>query len=145
MERDLKREGAPMYVFKHLLALIILSIIFVLALPYAHHAATWYLAGHDWIANHLKEVMSGGRYIDLARQLIALLIFPLLAGTIPAIFYWLIRRQWLPAFLAIVWTVWLLQIGILAMSVSHASLSPNEQTTTVTEPSNTEAPASNTQ
>lgn len=122
-----------MYIFKHLMALLILSVIFVLALPYAHNAAMWYLAGHDWIANHLKEVMTGGRYIDLARQLIALLIFPILAGTIPAIFYWLIRRQWLPAFLAIVWTVWLLQIGILAMSVSHANLSPNENPPAPTE------------
>ena len=98
---------------KHSIALIALSFIIVLSMSYAQQVLQFLLIGHEWISQLLTDVFSGGQTGNMLRSLISLLSIPLLAGFIPTLLYWLIRRHWFPYFMEIVWIVWLLQAGAL--------------------------------
>lgn len=98
---------------KQAVALIGLSVAVVLSMSYAQHGVNFLIQAHDWISQLLTDIFSAGQAGNLARGLIALLSVPILAGLIPAIVYWMIRRHWFPYFMEIVWIVWLLQAGAL--------------------------------
>jgi hypothetical protein len=98
---------------KHIIAIILLSVLVVIAMPYAQSGLNALLAAHDWIADTLKQVFSGGEAGNITRQLIALLSVPLLVGLIPAILYWFARRKWFPYFMELVWVTWLIQTSAL--------------------------------
>jgi hypothetical protein len=78
------------------------------------------LSGHDWVANALKEVFSGGQAGNISRELIASLTIPVLIALIPAGFYWLAKRHWFPYFMTIVWIVWLIQTSALVIQLKTA-------------------------
>jgi len=98
---------------KQIMVLVALSIVLIFTMSYAHEAIQLLISGHDWIAQLLTDVFSGGQAGNLARGLIALLSIPVLLGLIPAGIYWIIKRNWFPYFMEIVWIVWLVQIGAL--------------------------------
>lgn len=101
--------------FKQIIALIVFSVAIVLSMSYAQQVVQVLIHAHDWIAQILTDVFSGGQAGNLARGLIALLSMPILLGLIPALLYWLIKRHWFPYFMQIVWIVWLIQAGALVM------------------------------
>lgn len=98
---------------KQILAIILLSILIILTTVYAQQLLQLLLAGHDWIAQTLTDVFSGGMAGNLVRNLLALLAVPLLCGLIPAIIYWFAKRSWFPYFMHVVWVVWLVQTSAL--------------------------------
>lgn len=100
---------------KQTVALILLSILIILCMPYAQHALQWLIDGHNWISDTLTNVFSGSYAGDLIRKLLALLAIPVLIGLLPVIVYWLAKRSWFPYFMEIVWVVWLLEIGALVI------------------------------
>jgi len=95
------------------LTVIALSALVVLFMPQAQQAVQLLVSAHDWVAEVLTNVFNGGNAGNIARELVALISIPLLAGLIPALFFFLIRKRWLGCFLEIVWIVWLLQAGAL--------------------------------
>jgi hypothetical protein len=101
--------------FKHIIALIALSIAVILSMSYAQLGLQWLIDAHDWVSGVLTDVFTGGQAGNIARSLIALLSIPVLLGLVPTLIYWAIRRSWFPYFMQIVWIVWLLQIGALLM------------------------------
>jgi hypothetical protein len=103
---------------KHLIALIILSVLVIFFMPYAQQITHLLLRAHEWISQLLTNVFAGGEPGKLAKDVIALLSIPILISFIPAIFYWIIRRHWFPYFMEVVWIVWLLQAGALTMASS---------------------------
>ena len=107
---------------KHFLALIILAVLVILTMPYAHTLLDALVAGHNWIVDELKAVFSGGTAGNLLKQLIAALTIPLLVALIPAGIYWLARRHWFPYFMYIVWVVWLIQTSALVMIYKTAAV-----------------------
>ena len=100
---------------KHMIALIVLSTLIVMSMSHAQQAVQLLMDAHEWISQLLTEVFSGGQAGNLARGLIALLAIPFLAAFVPTLIYWVLRRNWFPYFLQIVWIVWLLQAGALLM------------------------------
>lgn len=106
---------------KQIIALIVGSIVIVLTMSYDHSALQFLLTTHDWIANVLTEVFSGGQIGNMMRSLFALLFVPVLVGAVPALIYWLLRRHWFPYFMEVVWAVWLVQIGALVMMYQSMS------------------------
>lgn len=108
---------------KHIVALIVLAIVVILATPQVHALLEALVAGHDWIADTLKAVFSGGRTGSLLRDLIASLTIPLLVGFIPAGLYWLARRSFFPYFMTFVWVTWLVQTSALIMVYKAATAS----------------------
>lgn len=101
---------------KHIIALIVLSLLAVLGIAYAHQAVEILLSVHNWISDTLMEVFAGGEAGSLAKNIIAILSVPILIGLIPALLYWMIKRSWFPYFMQIVWIVWLIQISALAIA-----------------------------
>ena len=101
---------------KQFLIIIALSAVIVLSMSYAREALQWLIHAHAWVAQLLTQIFSEGQAGHLARGLIALLAIPLLAGLIPAFFYWLLKKNWFPYFMEIVWIVWLIQAGALLVS-----------------------------
>ena len=98
---------------KQIIALIALSVAIVLSMSYAQEGLQFLLSAHDWISQLLTDVFSGGQAGNIARGLIALLSVPVLAGLIPTVIYWAVRRHWFPYFMEIVWVIWLIQAGAL--------------------------------
>lgn len=98
---------------KQIIVLVALSAAIVFSMSYAQQAVQLLVHAHVWVTQLLMEVFSEGQAGSLARGLIALLCVPVLAGLIPALLYWMVRRHWFPWFMQIVWVVWLLQAGAL--------------------------------
>lgn len=93
--------------------IIILSLLVVIATPYAQQILNWVLTGHEWILQILANIFNGGEAGSTIRNSLALLAIPLLIGVIPVVIYWLARRNWFPYFLHVVWAIWLAQTAVL--------------------------------
>lgn len=106
--------------FKQIVVLIALSAAIVASMSYTQEAVQLLLSAHDWVSQVLTDVFSGGQAGNMARGLIALISIPVIVGLIPAIAYWMLRRHWFPYFMQIVWVVWLVQAGALAMMYKAA-------------------------
>lgn len=105
-----------MATLKHIIAILILSTLVVLFMPQAQVAVQALLTAHEWISSLLTDIFTGGQAGSIARGLIALLSIPLLAGLIPALIYWVVRKRWLPCFMEIMWVIWLIQAGALIVA-----------------------------
>lgn len=102
-----------MAALKQTIAIILLSLLVITSMAYAQHGLEFLVAAHDWVSDVLTQVFSGGTAGDMIRQLIALLAAPLIAGLIPALIYWAVKRSWFPYFMQLVWIVWLVQAAAL--------------------------------
>jgi hypothetical protein len=106
---------------KQMIAIVALSAAIVIFMSYTQQGVQLLVNAHELILALLADVFSGGQAGNLAKGLIALLSIPFLAGLIPAIVYWFIRRHWFPYFMQIVWIVWLIQAGALVILYKAAS------------------------
>ncbi len=100
---------------KHITAVVVLSILVIVGMPYVQQGLQFLLLGHEWLSDLLKDVFSGGQAGNIIRQLIALLVIPVIIALIPAVIYWLVRRSWFPWFMEVVWVVWLIQTSALVV------------------------------
>lgn len=98
---------------KQILAIVVLSILVIVTMSYAQQLLQFLVSGHDWIAQTLTEVFSGGQAGNLIRNLLALLAIPLLASLLPVLIYWLAKRQLFPYFMHMIWVIWLVQTAAL--------------------------------
>jgi hypothetical protein len=111
-----------MHMLKHIIAILVLSALVVLFMPQTEMVVQALLTAHEWVANLLTNVFSSGEAGNIARSLIALLSIPLVAGLVPALVYWIVRKHWLPCFMEIMWVVWLVQAGALAIATKTVTL-----------------------
>lgn len=100
---------------KQIIALVVLSIIVVVSMAYTQHVLEWILSAHNWVAETLTQVFSGGQAGDITRKLLALLCIPIVIGAIPVVIYWLAKRSWFPYFMHVVWVTWLAQTAALVI------------------------------
>ncbi len=98
---------------KHIVVILLLSVVVLLAMSHVQMGLQGLLSAHDWVAETLKQVFSGGQTGNLIRELIALLVIPSVVGLIFVALYWLIKRHWFPYFIYVVWFVWLVQTAAL--------------------------------
>ncbi|MEO8401294.1 MAG: hypothetical protein ABI597_05775 [Gammaproteobacteria bacterium] len=101
---------------KQITAIIILSIVIILGMAYAQQGLQFIVTSHDWISEQLKQVFSVGMAGNLIRELIALLVMPVVVGLVPSLIYWLIKRHWFPYFMELIWIIWLVQTSALVMT-----------------------------
>src|SRR5437879_646562 len=106
---------------KHILAIIVVSIIVIVGMPYVQQGLHILIAGHDWLSNLLTNVFSGGQAGNITRQLIALLAIPVVVALIPTIIFWLAKRAWFPYFMELVWVIWLVQTSALVVLYKAAA------------------------
>jgi hypothetical protein len=110
-----------MAMFKQIIAIFCLSLLVITGMGYAQHVLEFLVAAHDWVAEILTQVFSGGTAGDMTRKLIALLAAPILIGLIPALIYWIVKRSWFPHFMQMVWVVWLVQAAALIVVFQNTS------------------------
>ena len=108
---------------KHVIALILFSLLVVIGMPYLQQGLALLLTTHGWISDTLSDVFSGGQAGSILKSMIAMLCIPVLIGLIPTIIYWLVKRTWFPYFGELIWVVWLVQLGVLAMSYKDTIIS----------------------
>lgn len=105
-----------MHVLKQLIVLILISVGVIFLTPALQPIIHLLVAAHDWIAQLLLQVFAGGTAGNIARQLIALLAFPIILALIPTIIFYAAKRRMFPYFMEVVWVLWLLQTTpIIAM------------------------------
>jgi hypothetical protein len=102
-----------MAMLKQIIAILVLSVLIISSMSYTQQALEFLVTAHDWIADVLTQVFSGGTAGEMARKLLALLAVPLIIGLIPALIYWIVKRSWFPHFMSLVWVVWLVQAAAL--------------------------------
>lgn len=100
---------------KQIIAIVALSAAIVLSMSYAQQGVSLLMNAHSYVAQLLTQLFSEGQAGNLARGLIGLLAIPVLAGFLPAIIYYMVKRSSFPWFMHIVWVVWLVQAGALTM------------------------------
>lgn len=49
------------------------------------------------------------------RQVIVVILLPLLLALIPVFFYWIFRRRWLYEYMSIAWCIWLVLVTMIVM------------------------------
>lgn len=101
---------------KQIVALIILSLVLTVTIVYAHELMQYLITAHDWVAQMLRDVFSGGQVGNISRELIALLVVPVTAGIALAALYYLVKRHWFPYFMEVVWVVWLVQASAIIVT-----------------------------
>lgn len=109
--------------------IIALSVAVAFFMPEAQKLIHLLIKSHDWVSGSLTNVFNDGHAGNVSRELLALMIVPLLCGLIPAIIFFALRKRWLPYFMEIVWVVWLLEVGALAIIYVypvHGEMGPAE-------------------
>jgi len=106
---------------KHIVILLVLSISAILFMPQLQFGLNEMLLAHKWVANELKNVFSGDMVGNIIRQLLALLVMPILIGLIPVFLYWLAKRTWFPWSMEIIWLLWVMQLSAIAFSYVPAA------------------------
>jgi hypothetical protein len=100
---------------KQLILILAFSVLITIGMPYAQQGLQCLVSAHDWIADVLTQVFSGGQAGNIIRNMIALLAIPVLISLIPTIIYWIAKRGWFPYFMDIVWVVLLIESSALVI------------------------------
>lgn len=98
-----------------LIALVIISVIVVFFPAYTEQVMSWVLLFHAWVVDFLANIFSDGQLGRVIRDLLGLIVFPLVVGLVPAILFWIAKRRLFPYFVMFVWSAWLLQLGALVV------------------------------
>lgn len=100
---------------KHIFAILLLSVLVVLFMPYGQQGLHFMVAGEEWVANLLIKVFSNDEAGNLIRQVLSLLAIPIVIALVPTILYWLAKRGWFPYFVQLVWILWLVQTAAVVI------------------------------
>lgn len=106
---------------KQIIAIIAISILVILGMNYAQQILQGLITAHDWVAQALTEVFSGGDTGNLIRKLIALLTLPVLISAIPVVIFWFAKRRFFPYFMQFVWVIWLVQTAVIIVQFKAAA------------------------
>jgi hypothetical protein len=104
-----------------LFAVIALSAVVVMFMPQSKAFLQYLISAYNWVSQTLSDVFAGGSAGKISRDLVALLVIPFIAGIVPSIIYFLVRKSWCPYFMNIVWVVWLVQAGALIMTLTASA------------------------
>ncbi|QLH41311.1 MAG: hypothetical protein HWD59_00255 [Coxiellaceae bacterium] len=89
----------------------LVAIIFLQQIAWVVHGIAVF---HHWFISELRNLFAFGKWSHLILAWIVLIVVPVIIAAIPAFIYWLIKRRWMPYYMQIVWTVWLVLLAILS-------------------------------
>ena len=92
---------------KHLLLILVTTIIIVLAWSFVHLGLQNLLHLHGWIIHGLGQILAKGQIASLLKKILGLLIIPLGVGCI-------LERSVMPYLIHIVWAIWLILVVAVA-------------------------------
>lgn len=97
---------------KKSLIYFVLSLLVVFFAPYAKILLLYINLLYARLLQLLQPMFGSTVIGEAFRDMIALILTPLLLATIPALFYWLIKRKKIPYLIELIWLFWL----VLALS-----------------------------
>jgi hypothetical protein len=103
---------------KHLAALVILTLIVLLAHGVMHTGLGLWMDLQSWLANYLAEVFSESGAGGWIKKILTFLAVPLVATFIPAGIYWCIKRRSIAHLTEIFWILWIIQAVIFILNAS---------------------------
>ena len=103
---------------KHIILLIILSIAAIVFRTELGQVISALLYIHQQIASTLGLVFSNSPFGLIAQSVAALLIIPIIIGSIVALLFWLFKRAVLPHTMLTIWIVWVIMlIALISMGI----------------------------
>lgn len=100
---------------KQLSILVALSIVLLIFAPYAQMGLSYLDASHSFLNAKLSYIFSSSTAGNTTQEVASLLIIPLFfTGCVQAV-YWTVKRQMMPYFYHILWTVWLILFTSLTL------------------------------
>jgi large-conductance mechanosensitive channel len=93
---------------KHVIAVIVLSVVVALTQPWIDSVLQAYLGLHDWINGLLTYVIAGGKVGTYISNVLSFLILPFAIGLLIAGVHWLLKKSFVPWFMTAVWVAWLI-------------------------------------
>ena len=95
---------------KHILAIIILTLLIVFGLPFCFNAMQYFYNFYAWIIDLLNNVFAGGQLATFIKQVLTILIISFGLSGIVAGIYWGFKRSHFPYFTHLCWIVWIILI-----------------------------------
>lgn len=102
--------------FKHILALIILSVLAVLFKTECAVVLHWLMDWHHYLMNSLSSVFSSDKMGVLAQASLALILIPFAVAAIAACGLWVVRRKMLPFLPEVMWVIWLVLVSLITIN-----------------------------
>lgn len=86
---------------------IFLSILVVIFAKYAHTIVVYIDLFYTWMSIKLAPIFSHTSTGVIIRNIVMLVLLPVIVACIPALIYRLIKGQTMPYFIELTWCVWL--------------------------------------
>ncbi len=87
---------------------LILSILIVVFAQYAHLLMVYAVVFYTYILVQITPIFSGTQYGVLIRNVVSLVLMPVIVAGIPALIYRAIKGQTMPYFIELTWALWLI-------------------------------------
>ena len=94
--------------FKQSIIYLILSVLIVFFAEYAHLLMVYVVTFYTYIMVKLTPIFSGTPYGLLIRNVVSLVLMPVIIAGIPALVYRAIKGQQMPYFIELTWILWLI-------------------------------------
>jgi sulfite exporter TauE/SafE len=104
---------------KHIAALILLSLLILLAGSFFTSLLNEVTNIHHWFIKLLSHIFTSQDTARWLRDLLAMLALPALAGLIPCGVYWSLKRKPMPYTLYVIWLVWIIQAVAILLTRSY--------------------------
>ena len=93
---------------KQSLIYLFVSILIVVLAPYVHLLMVYIITFYTYAMIKITPIFSVIKYGSLIRNVIALVLIPVIIAGIPALLYRAIKRHNMPYFIEITWILWLI-------------------------------------
>lgn len=92
---------------KHIISLIIASLLVLLLAQYLTIGLHWLQTLNGDFYNYSKSIFTGKSVGAILRQLIGLLLIPIVLAGVPALLYYAVYRKSMPHFNEVIWVLWI--------------------------------------
>ena len=107
---------------KHILLLIVFSILAVFFKDQLVYVLNGLLYVHNMIANGLGDVFSGDSTGVILQAVIALLLIPIVVGVVVSLIHWMFKHALYPHTMEVIWIAWaVLVVAMLSQVVPAAA------------------------
>ena len=103
----------PMKVFKHLVILLLLTVLFVWGESFIYQLLTELLKLHDKLNDLLGSIFSASDSGVWLRKTFSIVLIPLGLASILGLGYWFSKKKTMPGLLPIIWVSWAVVMTLL--------------------------------
>ena len=99
--------------FKQIILLVILSIVAIFFHDAVATVFHYVIVARNYVSHGLSFVFAGDHWGSFVRNVVMLAGIPLVIGLFVNAVYWLVKKQTVPIFAALIWIVWVIVLTSL--------------------------------